>query len=639
LLFAFAAASISVLPAAPSFASAPWTLIGVDIDGEAAGDRSGGSVSLSADGSRVAIGAPRNDGAGSNAGHVRIYGFNGSAWVRVGDDIDGEAAGDESGRSVSLSADGSRVAIGALRNDGNGTDAGHVRVYSFNGSAWVQVGPPINGEAAGDNSGIVSLSRDGSRVAIGAPFADRNVVSNDNAGHVRIYDFNGTAWVQVGLDIDGENVGDEAGRPSLSADGSRVAIGTELNDGAGSNAGHVRIYGFNGSAWVRVGDDIDGEAAGDESGRSVSLSADGSRVAIGAAFNDGAGSNAGHVRIYGFNGSAWVRVGDDIDGEAADDRSGGSVSLSADGSRVAIGAELNGGAGSNAGHVRIYGFNGSAWVRVGDDIDGEAAGDFSGRSVSLSADGSRVAIGTEFNGGAGRDAGHVRVYSSTAPNVSPVFSSGTAGSGVAGVASSVYTAVASDADNDTVTYTLGSAVAGFTIHSSTGVVSMGAGVVAGSYVLSVVASDGTASVTQVVTVTVSAAPNVSPVFTSGLTGSGVAGVASSVYTAVASDANGDTVTYLLGSAVAGFTIHSSTGVVSMGAGVVAGSYVLSVVASDGTASATQVVTVTVSPAAVLARTGSDISGLSTGALALLILGLVAVAFTRRQERGNGLLIS
>jgi serralysin len=162
---------------------------------------------------------------------------------------------------------------------------------------------------------------------------------------------------------------------------------------------------------------------------------------------------------------------------------------------------------------------------------------------------------------------------------------------------------------------------------------MGAGVVAGSYVLSVVASDGTASVTQVVTVTVSVAPNVSPVFTSGLTGSGVAGVASSVYTAVASDANGDTVTYLLGSAVAGFTINSSTGVVSMGAGVVAGSYVLNVVASDGTASVTRVVTVTVSPAAVLARTGSDIDGLLTGALALLVLGLVAVAFTRRQEKG------
>jgi len=183
-----------------------------------------------------------------------------------------------------------------------------------------------------------------------------------------------------------------------------------------------------GSAWVQVGADINGQAADDRSGTSVSLSADGSRVAIGAPRNDGAGSNAGHVRIYDLIGSVWVQVGADINGQAADDFSGTSVSLSADGSRVAIGAPLNGVAGSDdAGHVRIYGFNGSAWVRAGDDIDGEAAGDQSGGSVSLSADGSRVAIGAQFNGVAGSNAGHVRVYSSTAPNVSPVFSSGTAG--------------------------------------------------------------------------------------------------------------------------------------------------------------------------------------------------------------------
>jgi hypothetical protein len=50
-------------------------------------------------------------------------------------------------------------------------------------------------------------------------------------------------------------------------------------------------------------------------------------------------------------------------------------------------------------------------------------------------------------------------------------------------------------------------------------------------------------------------------------------------------------------------------------------------------------TAPVLPAAVLSRTGSDIDGLLTGALALLVLGLVAVAFTRRQEGGNGLLTS
>ena len=46
---------------------------GLDIDGEAAGDFSGYSVSLSSDGSTVAIGANGNDGAGSDAGHVRVY--------------------------------------------------------------------------------------------------------------------------------------------------------------------------------------------------------------------------------------------------------------------------------------------------------------------------------------------------------------------------------------------------------------------------------------------------------------------------------------------------------------------------------------------------------------------------------------
>jgi hypothetical protein len=52
--------------------------------------------------------------------------------------------------------------------------------------------------------------------------------------------------------------------------------------------------------------------------------------------------------------SGWVQAGADIDGEAAFDLSGGSVSLSADGQTVAIGAYLNDAAGSSAGHVRVY---------------------------------------------------------------------------------------------------------------------------------------------------------------------------------------------------------------------------------------------------------------------------------------------
>ena len=86
---------------------------------------------VSADGLTVAIGARGNDEAGSNAGHVRIYNWGASSWVQRGADMDGEAADDLSGSSVSLSADGQAVAIGALANDGAGNDAGHVRVSSL----------------------------------------------------------------------------------------------------------------------------------------------------------------------------------------------------------------------------------------------------------------------------------------------------------------------------------------------------------------------------------------------------------------------------------------------------------------------------------------------------------------------------
>ena len=95
----------------------------------------------------MAIGAIRNPGM---TGHVRIYQYINSSWQQLGTDIDGEAAGDRCGWSVSLSADGSTVAIGAFRNDDNGTDSGHVRVYQYDGSDWQQLGADIDGEAEGD---------------------------------------------------------------------------------------------------------------------------------------------------------------------------------------------------------------------------------------------------------------------------------------------------------------------------------------------------------------------------------------------------------------------------------------------------------------------------------------------------------
>ena len=394
---------------APLFTFGQWTQIGSEIDGVAADDQSGLSVSVSGDGSIVAIGSPQKF-ASSNPGHVRVFNNSGGVWSQRGLTINGEGSGDQFGFPVSISSDGSVLAVGAAYNDGNGTDSGHVRVFEWTGSAWSQIGPDIDGELFEDQSGTsISLSGDGNTLAIGAIYNDGETVSN--VGHVRVFARSGNIWTKVGLDLDGDATWDSfGGSVSLNNDGSVLAIGGLTNDTNGSNSGHVRVFAWTGSAWSQVGSDILGESVDDYTGRSVSLNSDGTVLAIGADGDDTNGSNAGYVRVFEWNGSSWTQVGLNINGEAAGDLSGTSISLSSDGSILAIGALSNDGNGNNSGHARVYENLAGTWTQVSLDIDGEAAVDKLGISVSLSSNGSVLAIGAHGNDNNGTDSGHVRVF-------------------------------------------------------------------------------------------------------------------------------------------------------------------------------------------------------------------------------------
>ena len=121
----------------------------------------------------MAIGATRNDANGSDSGHVRIYSWEGSAWSKVGNDIDGEAANDYSGNSVSIDSDGSHVAIGANENGGNGTTSGHVRLWGPYGI--IVISPDSTLTAA-------SLTTSGATTA-GSLTVDSVVIDGTTIGH------------------------------------------------------------------------------------------------------------------------------------------------------------------------------------------------------------------------------------------------------------------------------------------------------------------------------------------------------------------------------------------------------------------------------------------------------------------------
>jgi hypothetical protein len=329
----------------------------------------GKSISLSSNGSVIAVGQINDSNGIIDSGSVRIYEYNNltSTWVKKGQDIYGEAAYDNSGWSVSLNSDGSIIAIGAYYNDGiNGIDSGHVRVYQYNNttSTWVKMGQDIDGSATGDNSGqSVSLSSDGSVIAIGALNNDGDNGLLQNRGEVKIYIWNSltSTWIQKGMTLYGESAYDNSGVSiSLSSDGNTVAIGADYNDGNGENSGHVRIYTWNNSNWEQKGQDINGESIGDLSGQSISLSSNGNIVAIGAYFNDSSSGvstdNRGSARVFKWNGTTWVQDGPDIDGSSPNDWAGYTVSLSSENSTLAVGAFSTTEYNENVGHLRVYQF-------------------------------------------------------------------------------------------------------------------------------------------------------------------------------------------------------------------------------------------------------------------------------------------
>ena len=311
----------------------------------------------------------------------------GTSWQQLGNDLLGVAAGAWSGYAVALSRDGQKLVVGAP-TDGvtNTTAAGVVKVYEWDTSSWVQIGADITGDYIGH---FVATNDAGDMVAVSGFNAETF------AGYVRVYAWNGTSWVQVGADIVDETPGDQSVAVSLDAAGTVLAVGGKYNSAAQQAAGHVRVFSLVAGAWVQQGADIDGAAAIDFFGQSVSLNSSGSTLAVGAVspFSFG-GQGAGYASVYSWNGTTWLKRGTDIVGEANDDHSGVSVSISSDGNTVAIGAHWNDDAGIDAGHVRVYFWNGTAWSQRGADIDGESAGAENGWMVSLSGDGYTVAIGS-----------------------------------------------------------------------------------------------------------------------------------------------------------------------------------------------------------------------------------------------------
>mmetsp|Transcript_4075 Transcript_4075/g.6121 ORF Transcript_4075/g.6121 Transcript_4075/m.6121 type:complete len:650 (+) Transcript_4075:61-2010(+) len=381
-----------------------WTQFGQDLKGSQYTEHFGDHVAISGSGDRIAIGSPGEFENSTQVGHVSIYDAYGQNWNLTGK-MFSDSAGDIFGEYITISGDGNRVAVGA-QDYKNGT--GYVKVFEFNSGSWESLGQSLLGDQVGSNFGrSVEISGDGNALCVGA-----NKYSFDGSGKglVRVFNYSNGSWAQIGNDILGENPGDQAGnRVSISNDGHVVAIGAHNHFGSdGDRSGHVTVFRYNGGVnktWKQIGD-IEGENRRDRFGWSVSLSGDGNVFAAGAKRHRSAGDDSGAAWVYRYNNATgdWDISGRWL-GQTKGDEFGHDVSLSNDGNAVAISSSRR-----TRSFVKVYKFRSQTWTKIGDTLFGKSIADGFGDSISISANGTRLVVGSPKNDEAATDSGLVQVF-------------------------------------------------------------------------------------------------------------------------------------------------------------------------------------------------------------------------------------
>ncbi len=278
------------------------------------GDQFGSAVSISGNGKTVAVGAPFEDSAlggvnadqsnngAVNSGAAYIFKLTGTSWAQ---DAYVKASVPQAshffGLSLSLDDSGDSLLIGAPGYGVSVANSGAVFYFEKNGSAWSQ-NQLINASnpVVLDYFGFkVALSNDGNTFAASAP-----AFSSLGSGSVSVFNKNISWDEEAVISANNSDPDDKFGLSiAISTDGNRLvvgapnedsnAIGTMLRNGADpsnngkSNSGAVYIFDRVGIQWAQY-DYVKASNTdiGDGFGFGVTLSDDGSSIAVGAPSED-----------------------------------------------------------------------------------------------------------------------------------------------------------------------------------------------------------------------------------------------------------------------------------------------------------------------------------------------------------------
>ena len=397
------------------------------------GDEFGSSIAMSADGSRIAVGAKSDDDVNSNSGAVYLFEID---WANIDansgftfkskisqnhttTDLRSHLGGGDSfGNAVSMSDDGTRIAVGALNYDGKYSNDGAVFLLEI--ADW---------NALTTTTGVVNKAKLSSRR------------TNGNIQYMASYHA-----VRFGFSI------------SLSGDGNKLA--SSAINGIGNYKyryqGEIALYeidwtnldannGVSYKANIYSQTGIIG-SNGDYFGSGIAMSSDGSKIVIGSKYSDTELLNSGQTYYMSLDwatmsngGTAGITVDklilrsdifQSMSADSNDNRFGSAVAMSGDNSKIAIGSM---GQNNNSGAVFLFDVNWasnnhpaninfitrlSKYRSNGDFNNDMQSGDKFGNAVAFSKDGNKIAIGAIGDDDGATNTGAVYLYQIDWANIS-----------------------------------------------------------------------------------------------------------------------------------------------------------------------------------------------------------------------------
>jgi hypothetical protein len=384
------------------------------------GDFFGQAVAIS--GTRVVVGAPGDDAAGSDSGSAYVYNIAGATPTVPVATLTNPGPPENDAFGTAVAIDGLRVAVGAPNDDSSGTDNGSAYVYDL-GSATPTM--PVRSIAyfsltGGQASAFgTAVAIAGTRLCVGAPGDDPN--ANTDAGTVLVYDLTQPLQMPVAT-LAAASGGSFNGRlgTSVALSGNRLVAGAPQTSGGGSAPGSALLFDLSTPAppgptpMAPVATFPNPAPSGiTQFGRTVGIAS--GRVAVGAPQDSAGAFMAGSVYMYQLPAGSPTALTATLSGlssPAPGDRFGSSVAIS--GMRAVVGAPYDDSAGSNVGQAYVYNLAGATPGQPALTLHNyfPEENDYYGESVAISGQWVAVVV-------PGDDAGTVLVYNlnSATPNM------------------------------------------------------------------------------------------------------------------------------------------------------------------------------------------------------------------------------